>query len=216
MYKKSKTIYLIRHGETDYNRQGVIQGSGINASLNEWGIAQATAFFDAYQHVPFDKIYTSQLIRTQQSVQKFIDTGIPFEKHAGLNEINWGIYEGQKPEEIDAKAYGRLLQNWKEGNITYTMLGGESAADVSLRQQDFLKMMFDRTEEETVLIATHGRAMRIMLASFFDRNLSGMDRFEHSNLCLYKLEYLYSEKTLTINLSNDITHLLTLEIPDKV
>ena len=216
MYAKNKIIYLIRHGETDYNRQGIIQGSGINASLNDWGVAQATAFFDAYQHVPFDKIYTSQLIRTQQSVQRFIDMGIPFEKHAGLNEINWGIYEGHKPADIDATAYSRLIQNWKDGTIGYTTLGGESAADVSMRQQEFLKMMISKTDEETVLVATHGRAMRILLASFSDLNLSGLDRFEHSNLCLYKIAYSYSDKKFTIQLSNDITHLLTLAIPDKV
>jgi probable phosphoglycerate mutase len=40
-----KTIYLIRHGETDYNRRGVVQGSGVDSDLNEMGQAQATAFF---------------------------------------------------------------------------------------------------------------------------------------------------------------------------
>lgn len=216
MFAKSKTIYLIRHGETDYNRQGIIQGSGINASLNQWGKAQATAFFDAYQHVPFDKIYTSQLIRTKQSVQQFIDMGIPFEQDAGLNEINWGIYEGNRPDQIDAQAYKNLLNSWKQGQIDYPSQNGESPLDVSLRQQPFLKSMLNKAEEETILIATHGRAMRIMLSSLFDKNLKGMDRFEHSNLCLYKLKYSYQEQNFSIQLSNDITHLLTLEIPDKV
>ncbi len=216
MSDKSKTIYLVRHGETDYNRRGIIQGSGINSSLNEWGKAQASAFFDAYQHVPFDKVYASQLVRTQQSIQKFIDTGIPFEKHAGLNEICWGIYEGHKPDAVDAHAYSELLQDWKNGNISKATLGGESPVDVSLRQQDFLKLMLSRPDEETILVATHGRAMRILLASLFSQTLDGMDRFEHSNLCLYKLNYSYTEKIFTIRLSNDITHLLTLEIPDRV
>ena len=56
-----KTIYLIRHGETDYNRRGVVQGSGIDSDLNEMGRAQAMAFFQAYQHVPFAKLYISGL-----------------------------------------------------------------------------------------------------------------------------------------------------------
>ena len=43
-----KDIYLIRHGETDYNRLGVVQGSGIDADLNELGQRQAKAFFDHY------------------------------------------------------------------------------------------------------------------------------------------------------------------------
>jgi broad specificity phosphatase PhoE len=66
---KKKSIYLIRHGETDFNRRGVVQGSGVDSLLNEWGEAQAAAFFNAYQHVPFDKIYTSDLKRTHQVIR---------------------------------------------------------------------------------------------------------------------------------------------------
>lgn len=216
MFAKSKTIYIVRHGETDYNRQGIIQGSGIDASLNEWGKAQAAAFFDAYQHVAFDKIYTSELVRTQQSVQQFIDSGIPFEKHAGLNEISWGVYEGHKPSSIDGEAYAQLMLDWKEGKVDRSTLGGETPLQVSNRQSQFLKYMLSKKEEDTVLIATHGRAMRILLASFSDKNLRHMDRFEHSNLCLYKVEYSYVDQQFSIILSNDITHLLTLEIPQSV
>jgi probable phosphoglycerate mutase len=56
-----KTIYLIRHGETDFNRQGIVQGSGVDSDLNELGRAQAEAFFQSYQNVNFDKVYTSAL-----------------------------------------------------------------------------------------------------------------------------------------------------------
>ena len=56
-----KTIYIIRHGETDYNKQGVIQGRGIDSSLNEMGQQQALQFYRAYHHIGFDIIYTSEL-----------------------------------------------------------------------------------------------------------------------------------------------------------
>ena len=79
-----KKIYIIRHGQTDFNLKNIVQGSGVDSSLNERGIAQASAFFDAYQHIKFDKVYTSVLQRTGQSVQRFIDLGIPHEKLAGL------------------------------------------------------------------------------------------------------------------------------------
>jgi broad specificity phosphatase PhoE len=86
---QQKTIYLIRHGETDYNRRGVVQGSGVDSDLNEMGRAQAMAFFQAYQHVPFQKIYISGLKRTYQTVESFIELGMPYEKLTGLNEISW-------------------------------------------------------------------------------------------------------------------------------
>ena len=69
-----KDIYLIRHGETDYNRMGVVQGSGIDADLNELGNRQAQAFFEHYQHLALDKIYTSALRRTPESVSPVISS----------------------------------------------------------------------------------------------------------------------------------------------
>src|SRR4051812_42108163 len=90
-----KTIYIVRHGQTDLNKQGIVQGRGRDTNLNEEGRSQAQQFYKAYQHVAFDKIYISELKRTQQSIQPFIDKGIPYEKLSGLDELAWGILEGK-------------------------------------------------------------------------------------------------------------------------
>ncbi|HPH47050.1 MAG TPA: histidine phosphatase family protein, partial [Chryseolinea sp.] len=92
----SKKIYIVRHGQTDFNLNNIVQGSGVNSSLNDRGRAQGQAFFDTYKDIQFDKIYTSALVRTKESIQKFIDLGIPFESLSGLNEISWGTKEGEK------------------------------------------------------------------------------------------------------------------------
>ena len=65
-----KKIYLTRHGQTDYNLKGVVQGSGIDADLNATGRAQANAFYQAYKDHPFDKLYVSGLKRTFQSMDR--------------------------------------------------------------------------------------------------------------------------------------------------
>ena len=91
----TKTLYIVRHGQTDLNKRGIIQGRGMDTDLNDESRKQALAFFNAYKNVPFDKIYISKLKRTQQSIQRFIDLGIPYEKLAGLDELGWGIHEGQ-------------------------------------------------------------------------------------------------------------------------
>ena len=92
----TKKIYLTRHGQTDFNNQGIVQGSGVDSDLNETGKAQANALFKVYGHLKFDKVYISNLKRTQQSVQKFLDLNIPCEKLSGLNEISWGSREGKR------------------------------------------------------------------------------------------------------------------------
>jgi broad specificity phosphatase PhoE len=67
----------------------------MDTDLNNEGRKQAKQFYNAYKDVPFDKIYISELKRTQQSIQQFIDKGFPYEKLSGLDELAWGIHEGQ-------------------------------------------------------------------------------------------------------------------------
>ena len=208
----SKTIYLIRHGETDYNRRGVVQGSGIDADLNELGHAQAAAFYEAYHDVPFDKIYTSALRRTVQSVQSFIDAGLPTEAHAGLNEISWGVREGKVPNYADDEYYLDLIQAWRAGATDRATEGGESPQQVRDRQQPVIDLMLSRPEERTILVAMHGRAIRILLTRLLDQPLARMDEFEHRNLCLYVLRYEYGAQRFVLERANDTRHLQPLAV----
>jgi broad specificity phosphatase PhoE len=204
-----KTIYLIRHGETDYNRRGVVQGSGVDADLNTMGRAQARAFFQAYASVPFANIYISALRRTRQTVQPFLDAGLIAEEHPGLNEISWGVMEGKIPNSHDNVYYHGLMLAWAEGRTDTTTDGGESPQQVMDRQRPVIGLILSRTDENPVLVCMHGRAMRILLAWLTNRPLSAMDQFDHSNLCLYRLRYDYATATFTVDLTNDTTHLLT-------
>jgi broad specificity phosphatase PhoE len=213
---KRKSIYLIRHGETDLNRKGVVQGSGVDSPLNEWGEAQATAFYNAYQHVPFDKIYTSNLRRTHQTVRGFIKQGIAHESFAGLNEISWGTREGREPNTGDNNYYRELVTAWKNGNVELASEEGESPVQVRDRQLPVIETILSRPHERNILVAMHGRAMRVLLTTLFNQPLVRMDDYEHSNLCLYKINYSYDTQRFELELSNDITHLLSLEIPQTI
>ncbi len=205
-----KTIYLIRHGETDYNRRGVVQGSGVDSDLNDMGRAQAQAFFQAYQQVPFRKIYISGLKRTHQTAEPFIELGLPYEKLTGLNEISWGVMEGKAPGNLDNEYYRSLIEAWESGNTAQTTDGGESPEQVVARQKKAIDVILSHPEEDIILVTMHGRAMRILLCWLTNQPLSRMDYFEHSNLCLYKLQYDYDSTVFTIELANDTAHLLSL------
>ena len=103
-------LYIIRHAETEHNKLGLIQGSEVDSNLNEIGKQQSDLFFDFYKGINFEKIYTSGLKRTFQTVQRFIDIGIPFEKFDEFNEISWGVNQGQND---DLKEYKELTESWK-------------------------------------------------------------------------------------------------------
>jgi len=184
-----KTLYIVRHGQTDLNRQGIVQGRGMNTDLNDEGRKQAGLFFNAYKDVAFDKIYISELKRTQQSIQQFIDLGIPYEKLEGLDELAWGIYEGQPNTPETAAGFLKLVRDWVEGNLDSKIEGGESPNEVKVRQQKALDVIISRPDEETVLICMHGRAMRLLLCLLTGKPLTEMESFPHQNLVLYKVTY---------------------------
>ncbi len=200
-----KKIYIIRHGQTDFNLQGIVQGSGVNSSINEKGRLQAQSFFDAYKQVPFDKIYTSALKRTTESVQPFIDQGIPFVQMEGLNEISWGKKEGQPITLEEDAYYNWMLSQWQLGNTQERIEGGESPEDVTRRQDGAINYIMSKTEESTVLICMHGRAIRILLCRLLNYPLRSMDMFEHQNLCLYQLDFTGS--MFSVRKYNDTSHL---------
>lgn len=204
-----KTLYIIRHGQTTHNLEGIVQGSGIDSDLNHTGQMQAQAFYETYQHIPFDKIYTSNLKRTQQSVTQFVQKGIPTESHHGLNEINWGHKEGRKITPEEDVYYREMLEKWRKGHTHIAIEGGESPQDVANRQKEFLEVLMQRPEEQNVLIAMHGRALRIFLTLLLNYELKEMDLFEHTNLCLYQVNYTGSMFVITKH--NDTQHLQKLK-----
>ncbi|MCE2934595.1 MAG: histidine phosphatase family protein [Flammeovirgaceae bacterium] len=210
-----KNLYLIRHGQTEFNKQGIVQGCGVNSDLNDEGRAQASAFFEAYRHVSFDKVYTSALKRSQQSVELFVRQGVPFEPLAGLNEISWGTNEGKRITPDEDAYYHWMLQQWQLGHVEHRIEGGESPLDVALRQREALDLILSRTHEQNVLICMHGRALRILLCQLLRYPLRSMDMFEHQNLGLYQVTY--SGSMFSVVRYNDGSHLQRLEssrVPD--
>jgi broad specificity phosphatase PhoE len=202
-----KTIYLIRHGETDYNKRGAVQGRGINADLNETGLSQGQAFYEKYQDVPFKKVYISTLKRTYQTALGFINKGIPYASLEGLDEISWGTVEGKSLDETGYEIFKQVLSSWQNGDTHVSLEGGESPETVVIRQKIAIEAILAEREEDLVLVTMHGRAMRILLSHLTGKPLHQMDDFEHSNTCLYILEYDYVTARFSVVLHNDVSHL---------
>ena len=201
----SKKIYIVRHGQTDFNLQNIVQGSGVDSSLNDRGRAQARAFFEAYKNIPFDKVYTSKLKRTTESVQQFLDLGIQTESLVGLNEISWGNKEGYKITPEEDEYYHYMLRQWELGNTALRIEGGESPDDVVRRMQPAVDHIMAQEHETNVLVCMHGRAIRIILCMLLNYPLKSMDMFEHENLCLYLMDY--NGSFFTVDRYNDTSHL---------
>lgn len=202
-----KNIYLIRHGQTDFNLKGIVQGRGINSHLNETGRSQAENFFKQYKDVKFDAIYVSSLHRTHQTIAPFLSLGHQHEVKEGLDEIDWGVYEGVEHDQILEGTYYSIIDSWTKGNLEAKIEGGESPLELHARQSPLIEEL-RHAEFGNILLCSHGRAIRALLCGFLGLSLSEMDQFKHYNTCLYKLSL--ENGVFNLEIANDISH-LTLE-----
>lgn len=199
-----KQILIIRHGETDFNRMNIVQGSGVDTDLNELGQQQARLFYEAYKTHPFDVVYTSALKRSWQSVSQFLNTGIRHTALSELNEICWGDFEGREQTPEQKEKYWETVNHWKNGLLNASIPNGESAIQLQQRQKKAAELILNGAEKE-VLICMHGRAMKSFLCLLLNKPLTQMEDFQHTNLCLYHLEY--DGNACTLVKGNDISHL---------
>jgi probable phosphoglycerate mutase len=205
---ETKKIYLIRHGQTGHNHRGIVQGRFVDSKLSRKGHEQARAFFEAYKDVPFEKIYTSTLRRTIETVQPFLDMGIAHERLPGLDEICWGESEGLFANGDNNTKYYHTINQWKCGNYDLRLKGGENPYDVMERQKEALAHITAQPEH-LILTCMHGRAMRILLSWITNVPFKNMDDFHHDNLSLYILEF--HKGTFTIETRDERSHLQQLK-----
>ncbi|MCE2787245.1 MAG: histidine phosphatase family protein [Bacteroidota bacterium] len=202
-----KKLFIIRHGETEFNRLNIVQGSGVDTDLNDLGMQQAEAFYKYYRHHPFEHVFTSTLKRSNQSVAAFIENGIPHTRLAELNEISWGDFEGKQQTPEQKAMYWEMIYKWNEGDLHAKIPNGESPFEMQQRQKRALKMILNQPESE-ILICMHGRAMKSFLCLLLNQPLTQMEQFQHRNLCLYEVHIDTEECHL--KRANDVTHLLHL------
>ncbi len=201
------TLYIIRHGETDFNRKGIVQGSGVDSELNKIGHSQARLFYQYYKNVSFDYIITSHLQRTHQTVQPFLKHGTHREwiKMTELNEISWGIHEGQTGNDFSHENYRKLMNDWESGVYDSRIEKGESAAELHQRVSQVVDNLKKQFQGKNILLCTHGRTLMCLMTILNEHPLSKMSHFKHQNTCLYKVHYVDNE--FIFELENDVRHL---------
>jgi len=200
------TLYLVRHGETNFNLQGIVQGSGIDADLNDTGRAQAEALYATYGQIAFDRVFCSELKRTHQTMRPWKRAGYELALTPALNELSWGVMEGQKPNKEERDAFGVVLEEWASGNFDARVEEGESANDAWNRTKDFF-FQFDRPEASgTYLCCTHGRHLRVIVAGLIDRDLTQMEKYRFANTSLTIIHF-FADGSRELAQVNDLAHL---------
>ena len=174
----TKIIYLIRHGESLANKQGVYQGQSIDTGLTELGKKQARAAAKVLTRLKLEVIYTSPLKRTKETAQIIgRQIGLPILENIKLLEINHGSWEGKKINEFNL-AEQKLLNRWQKQPDQIKMIKGEALRDVALRCQEFIQSIPNAQEAAVI---THDVIIRVMIIMALKHELKYIWRFALDN-----------------------------------
>jgi probable phosphoglycerate mutase len=201
-------LYLVRHGETEYNRRGIVQGGGIDSTLNDTGVAQAEALAGRLTDTAVDSVYASTLRRAKQTADVLASPHEPVSKTylRDLEEMAWGVFEGEPPSAERDEAMGAIKERWRAGHYDHDIEGGESIRDVQARAHRAMDHIVMREKGKTVLVVTHGRYLRVLLASVLDDyGLDDMHRLDHANTCVNRV--VHADGRFRAELLNCTAHL---------
>lgn len=156
MESETMRIYLVRHGETEWNKIRRFQGRS-NLPLNHEGKKQARALALALKNTSLMAIYTSPLVRTLQTARLIKDfhPSAPILEENGFIEMDLGEFDGMKVQDW-AKQYPDTRKAWNENPASVKMPGGESLGEVQDRARKALERITQlHPPDDTILISSH-------------------------------------------------------------
>lgn len=160
-----RSFYFLRHGETDWNRRGIMQGF-TDIPLNETGRAQARAAVDLFAGLPIDRIVASPLSRAHETA-KIVNEKLqkPISLCEGLRERHFGAFEGKAATEIEALKAELGLQGLPPEENGYPCPpGAESYETFKARIVESLNTAL-QGHGENVLFVCHGGIYRVLRRS---------------------------------------------------
>ncbi|GGE70312.1 histidine phosphatase family protein [Priestia taiwanensis] len=153
------TIYLTRHGETEWNVRKKMQGWN-DSPLTEKGIAYAQALGKSLQYVHFDAVFSSTSGRALSTTQHILgDRTFPIQTDERLKEMHLGDWEGRTQEEVKQHDATQLDYFWSQPTL-YTPETGESYMDLYTRVLPFLHEIVEKYPNGTILLVTHAITLK--------------------------------------------------------
>lgn len=157
------TLYLVRHGETDWNAKKRYQGV-TDLSLNLNGRKQAQLLAERLKDIPFTRCYTSELKRAQETAEAIVGLNkvTRIIKEPALREISFGKWEGLTYGQV-ARNYPEEVKAWVESNGLIPPVGGESLRDLEKRLLGWFEPLVAEKPAGNILVVAHGGVLRLFL-----------------------------------------------------
>lgn len=201
-------IYLIRHGQTDWNLEGKIQGRH-DVSLNETGSKQAELLAMGMDKRPVVQIFSSRQKRALETAQ-----AVGRRQHVavtvidGLEEVEFGEWEGKTWDEI-SREYPEEFKVWCTEPAEIVPPGGESRPQIYRRIGNALKEILRRSRGD-IAIVSHGAALAYMVSLMLEKELGDHDEIIVKNASISTVEYDRETGKFHMAEANDVSHLKAL------
>ncbi len=198
-------LYLIRHGQTDWNVAGRIQGS-TDIPLNETGRRQAERLAKGMERRPVKKVFTSTLSRAYETGLAIGKSqNVPVEQMKGLEEVGYGVWEGMTMDEIQEK-YPKELELWYNSPVDVAPPQGESQMQVYGRCGRALEAILAQAEGD-VAVVSHGATVVFLLEYLLRDNPREDEDIIVGNASISTIDWDPSAGKFTLTQLNDRSHL---------
>ena len=197
-------LYIVRHGETVWNREGRIQGH-TDVGLSHRGLEQARMLAQRLKTVQFDAAYASDLCRASDTAAAILDgRDVPIVPTPRLREYHKGAFEGMTEGELRTR-YPSEYPGYVAKDLDYAPEGGESTRGVSERMASVINEIKERHLDDTVLVVGHGGSLRAAMMALLGMSLDANWRFVFGNCTLTIVDTYHDNAVL--RLFNDSSHL---------
>ena len=198
-------LILIRHGETEWNKQRRIQGCRSDTRLSQKGLEQADRLAAALRKERIDAIYASPMKRASETAQIIAEAcKLPVHVFNELREIDAGELDGLFERELTGP-YETAWKEFRNGNASTPLPGGESLQDVQKRTSWAVDRMLEKHIDGTVVVVAHLLANLAMVCQALGINLGQIARFKQAPASITILELTTQGNSLL--LFNDTCHL---------
>ncbi|MCJ7432012.1 MAG: histidine phosphatase family protein [Anaerolineales bacterium] len=183
-------LWLLRHGQTDWNVTGRWQGQTSDApGLNDMGYAQALAVRNQLKDARLSAIYSSDLLRSRQTAELIAEPlGLTVALEPRLREINLGAWEGMLSDGIESK-YPQELAERAHDPLHARAPQGESPLEVEERVIAAVADITEKYPDDSVLIVSHGISLAIIICHV--QEIPMEEVYEHipENAKPYRMEW---------------------------
>lgn len=188
-------LILVRHGETDWNKESRFQGNQ-DIALNKKGEAQAQKLADRLADEKIDLIYSSNLGRAHTTAKIIaqehnLEVGV----RANLQEIDFGVWEGLTFAEINEQ-YSKEFSAWKDNPNEMKPKDGESLKEVEKRAVKAMNELLEEHDGKTILVAAHGGVNRVVISNFLGMPLDKCWRLNQDNTAVNIINISQTEVVL--------------------